>query len=49
MYAHILAGLATNLSATRSIDEEARRIAVERFSFSRMVDEHKALRGDIKA
>lgn len=44
----ILERLATNLPATRAIGEEARRIAVERFSFSRMVDEYEALCGDVK-
>lgn len=46
--AAILEKLATNLPATRAIGEEARQIAVERFSFSRMVDEYEALCGDIR-
>jgi glycosyltransferase involved in cell wall biosynthesis len=43
----ILERLATDLPATRRMGEKARRIAVERFSFSRMIDEYEALCGDI--
>ena len=46
--AAILEKLATNPFATRAIGEEARRIAIERFSFSRMVNEYEALCGAIK-
>lgn len=41
----LLEKLATTMPATRHMGEEARRIAVERFSFSRMVDEYEALCG----
>jgi glycosyltransferase involved in cell wall biosynthesis len=39
--------LAMNLPVTRALGEEARRISVERFSFSNMVDEYEALCVDI--
>lgn len=42
----ILAKLATDQAAVRRMGEEARRIAIERFSFSRMVDEYESLCGD---
>jgi glycosyltransferase involved in cell wall biosynthesis len=44
----VLEGLAADRSAVRRMGEEARRIAVERFSFSRMVNEYEALCGDTK-
>lgn len=44
----VLSSLAADLPATRHMGEEARRIAVERFSFSRMVDEYEALCGGIR-
>lgn len=43
----ILGGMAADRPATCRMGEEARRIAVERFSFSRMVDEYEALCGDV--
>jgi glycosyltransferase involved in cell wall biosynthesis len=39
----ILGRLAENSAATREMGEEARRIVVERFSFSCMVDEFESL------
>ena len=43
----ILGKLAADSHALRRMGEEARRTIVERFSFSRMVDEYEALHGDI--
>jgi len=44
----VLEGLASDQLDARRMGEEARRIAIERFSFSRMVNEYEALCGTTK-